>query len=280
MNVTSKEKQIQILKLLVEGNSIRSIERITDVHRDTIIRLLVRTGDKCQEIMDKYLRDFHCNQIQVDEIWTFVRKKQKRLRGIERYDLNLGDQYVFVALDAETKLVPCFTVGKRDAGTTIKFLFALKERLNGNGRIQLTSDGYKPYTEAVEMVFGADIDFAQLIKVFGLDHTEKGRYSPPQVTEVLSKIINGNPNPKNICTSFVERQNLTMRMQMRRFTCLTNGFSKKIENLKAALALHFTWYNFIRIHQTLRVTPAMEAGIMNHVWNWEELVFNRASRNS
>lgn len=272
MNLTSKEKQIQVLKALVEGNSIRSTERMIGIHRDTIMRLLVRTGDKCQGIMDKYLRDFHCNQIQVDEIWTFVRKKQKRLKGIERFNLDLGDQYVFVALDAETKLVPCYTVGKRGTETTIKFLFALKEKLNGNGRIQLTSDGYKPYTEAVEMVFGADIDFAQLIKVFTLDYAEKGRYSPPQVTEVLSKIINGNPNPKNICTSFVERQNLTMRMQMRRFTRLTNAFSKKIENLKAALALHFTWYNFIRIHQTLRVTPAMEAGIMNHVWNWRELL--------
>lgn len=273
MNVTPKEKQIQVLNALIEGCSIRSTERMTGVHRDTITRLLVRTGERCQAIMDKYLRGFHCKKIQVDEIWTFVRKKQKRLRGNERFDPSLGDQYVFVALDADSKLIPCFTVGKRNRETTLKFIWELKEKLKGNGRIQLTSDGFQSYIEAIEEAFGADIDFAQLIKVFASDYSEPGRYSPPRVTEVLSKIINGFPDPKHICTSFVERQNLTMRMQMRRFTRLTNAFSKKIENLKAALSLHFAWYNFGRIHRTLKVTPAMEAGITDHIWGWKELAF-------
>lgn len=272
MNTTSIEKQIHVLNALIEGNSIRSTERMTEVHRDTIMRLLVRVGNKCQKIMDDQLQNFHCHRIQVDEIWTFVKKKEKRLTNKERLQGEFGDQYVFVALDADTKLVPNFTVGKRDAETTLEFMIDLYRRLQGNGRIQLTSDGFKPYIEAVEETFGGEIDFAQLIKVFGSVPEQEKRYSPPKVTEVLSKIINGNPEKKHICTSYVERQNLTMRMAMRRFTRLTNGFSKKIENLKAALALHFAYYNFMRIHQTLRVTPAMEAGITDHIWEWGELL--------
>jgi len=272
MNITSKEKQIQVLNALVEGNSIRSTERMTEIHRDTIMRLLVRVGNKCQKIMDDRLCDFHCHRIQVDEIWTFVKKKEKRLTNKEKFDYTLGDQYVFVALDADSKLVPTFVVGKRNTETTLRFIFGLESRLKGNGRIQLTTDGFKSYIEAVEEAFGPDIDFAQLIKLFGSDDAGSGRYSPPKVTEVISKVINGNPNPKFISTSYVERQNLTMRMQIRRFTRLTNGFSKKIENLKAALALHFAYYNFMRIHQTLRVTPAMEAGITEHIWEWGKLL--------
>lgn len=272
MNVTPKEKQIQILKALVEGNSIRSTERMTDVHRDTIMRLLVRVGDNCKRLMDKRLRGFHCKLIQVDEIWTFVKKKQKKLKGIEQTDHTIGEQYVFVALDADTKLVPTFAVGKRDSETTLNFLIDLHDRLKGNGRIQITSDGFKPYIEAIEHTFGANIDFAQLIKIYGFVDSGRGRYAPPQVTEVISTVVSGNPNPKKISTSYVERQNLTIRMQMRRFTRLTNAFSKKLKNLKAALALHFAWYNFGRIHQTLRVTPAMEAGITDHIWNMDEIL--------
>ncbi len=257
MNITPKERQIQVLNALVEGNSIRSTERMTEVHRDTIMILLVRVGNKCQKIMDNRLCDFHCRRIQVDEIWTFVKKKEKRLTNKERLQGEFGDQYVFVALDAET---------------TLEFMIDLYRRLQGNGRIQLTSDAFKPYIEAVEEAFGGEIDFAQLIKVFGSIPEQEKRYSPPKVMEVLSKIINVNPERKYNCTSYVERQNLTMRMQIRRFTRLTNGFSKKIENLKAALALHFAHYNFMRIHKTLRVTPAMEAGITDHVWEWEELL--------
>jgi IS1 family transposase len=271
MNVTPKEKQLQVLSALVEGNSIRSIERMFDVHRDTITRLLVRVGNNCQKIMDEQLQGFHCRQIQVDEIWTFVKKKEKRLTQKERLNSDLGDQFVFVALDADTKLVPCFAIGKRTKETTLSFLMNLQDKLKSNGRIQLTTDGFKPYIEAVERTFGPDVDYAQLIKVFGTEYAGFGRYSPPKVTEVLSTVINGKPDPKHISTSYVERQNLTMRMQIRRFTRLTNGFSKKIENLRAALALHFVHYNFMRIHKTLRITPAMEAKITDHIWKWAEI---------
>jgi len=272
MSVTSIEKQIQILKALVEGNSIRSTERMTETHRDTIMRLLVRTGQKCQRTMDDLLKGFHCERVQVDEIWTYVKKKEKKLSDKEKLQGILGDQYVFVALDADTKLIPVFAVGKRNSETTLNFIIELYHRLQGNGRIQLTSDGYKPYIEAVEEIFGNEIDFAQLIKVYGSVPEQEKRYSPPRITEVLSKIINGNPDKSFICTSHVERQNLTMRMAMRRFTRLTNAFSKKLENLKVALSLHFAHYNFLRVHQTLRVTPAMEAGITDHVWEWKELL--------
>lgn len=271
MNVTPKEKQIQVLSALVEGNSIRSTERMTGVHRDTIMRLLVRVGANCQRSMNKHLRDFHCKRIQADEIWTFVKKKKGVMTKAERRDRSVGDQYVFVALDPDTKLVPVFFVGKRDLETTFRFMLKLQTKLKNNGRIQLTTDGLSAFRAAVEETFGLDIDFAQLTKVFASDYTEPGRYAPPRIREVLSRVINGNPKPEHVSTSHVERQNLTMRMQMRRFTRLTNAFSKKLENLKAALSLHFWHYNFMRVHRTLRVTPAMEAGITDHVWGWDEL---------
>jgi IS1 family transposase len=274
MNNLSIEKKEQILTALIEGNSIRSTERMTNVHRDTIMRLLVRAGNECKEALDKYLIGFHCSKIQVDEIWTFCKKKEKQLIGLEKFNPNLGDQYVFVAIDADTKLIPAFVIGKRDITTALKLMTELKNKLNGNGRIQLTTDGLRAYIDTVEQIFGADIDYAQLIKVYGVDQRDETSYSPPKVKEVLSKVINGNPDSGFISTSYVERQNLTMRMQMRRFTRLTNGFSKKIENLKAALALHFAHYNFIRVHRTLKVTPSMEAGITDHVWGWKELLAN------
>lgn len=272
MNVTPIEKQIQALNALVEGCSIRSTERMTDMHRDTIMRLMVRVGQQCQKTMDTLLRGFHCEHMEVDEIWSFVKKKERRLKPEEKALAVYGDQYVFVALDADTKLVPAFTVGKRNGITTLAFLQQLQTKLKGNGRIQLTSDGFESYISAVEETSGADIDYAMLIKIYGSVPESEKRYSPPQVTEVLSKIINGMPDPKRICTSFVERQNLTMRMAMRRFTRLTNAFSKKLENLKAAVALHFAHYNFMRVHSTLRVTPAMEAKITDHIWSFPEIL--------
>jgi len=243
---------------------------MTGSHRDTIMRLLCCAGEKCQEVMDTKIKGFHAKQIQVDEIWTYVGKKEKRLRLHEKFSDN-GDQFVFVALDADSKLVPSFIVGKRNTQTALELLYDLKHKLNGNGRIQLTTDGFKPYLEAVENVFGSEIDFAQVVKVFASDIVGPGRYSPPRVTETISTVINGNPDPDKISTSYVERQNLTMRMQIRRFTRLTNAFSKKLENLKAALALHFAHYNFMRVHSTLRITPAMEAGLTDHVWEWEDI---------
>jgi IS1 family transposase len=274
MNALKPEKKLAVLSALVEGNSIRSTERMTGVHRDTIMRLLVQVGDRCQAILDERMHGFHCRLIQADEIWTFCRKKEQRLTEDEENNPELGDQYVFVALDPESKLIPTFLVGKRDTATAHRFTHALRARLNGNGRIQLTTDELRAYLTAVEEAFGADVDYAQLVKVYGSEPAGDGRYAPPRVTEVVSTPITGNPDPGHICTSHVERQNLTIRMMCRRFTRLTNAFSKKLANLKAALALHFAFYNFCRIHQTLRVTPAMAAGVTDRVWGLEELLTN------
>ena len=272
MNCLKMEKKLAVISALVEGNSIRSIERMTGIHRDTIMRLLVSVGEKCTTILDQNLKSFHSKLIEADEIWTFVRKKERRLTDEERLNPELGDQYVFVALDAETKLVPTFLVGKRDGETALRFMIDLQNRLTGNGSIQLKTDGLRAYIDAVEQTFGADIDFAQVIKVFSAENPGPGRYSPPKVSGIISTIINGNPDRNLISTSYVERQNLTMRMAIRRFTRLTNGFSKKLANLKAALALHFAHYNFVRIHRTLRVTPAMQAGVTGRLWELEDLL--------
>lgn len=268
MNTLRLEKKLAIVSALVEGNSIRSIERMTKVHRDTIMRLLCFVGDKCQELLNKKMKNINAKKIQVDEIWTFVKKKQKRVNGGDGREV--GDQYVFVALEADTKLIPSYTVGKRDFETAFSFLRDLQQRLNS--RIQLTSDGFRAYKDTVDMTFGTDVDFAQLVKIYYPSEAKRERYSPGEIIEIVSKSVMGNPDPKQISTSYVERQNLTMRMQMRRFTRLTNGFSKKLKNLKATLALHFAYYNFVRVHSSLRVTPAMEAGITDHVWSLRELL--------
>lgn len=215
------------------------------------------------------MRQLPCKRLQCDEIWTFVAKKAKRVRKDDPAEF--GDQWIFVALDADSKLIPAFYVGKRSSMNTQLFIRDLHPRMAN--RIQLTTDAYIFYRKAAEESFGADVDFAQLTKLYG-DYGQFGdeRYSPPRITEVISKIRQGNPDPKHVSTSFVERQNLTMRMQLRRLTRLTNAFSRKLENLKAAVALHFAHYNFCRIHSSLRVTPAMEAGLTNRVWNIAELV--------
>jgi IS1 family transposase len=272
MNALKIERKLAVLSALLEGNSIRSVERMTGVHRDTIMRLLNRVGDNCLTILDRQMRGFHSRLIQVDEIWTFVRKKEQRLKAEEKQNPEIGDQYVFVALDAETKLIPVFTVGKRNGETASRFMGELKERLNGNGRIQLTTDGFRAYIQAVENNFGSDVDYAQLVKLFGSEPAGFGRYAPPKVKEAVSTVINGAPDKKHISTSYVESHNLTMRMQIRRFTRLTNAFSKKLQNLKSALALYFAHYNFCRIHRTLRVTPAMEAGVTNRLWSIGDLL--------
>jgi IS1 family transposase len=208
--------------------------------------------------------------LQIDEIWTFVQKKARHVRKDDSPEL--GDQWVFVAIDAETKLVPSFIIGKRHREVANTFLCDLYHRISN--RVQITTDGLRHYTEGVPEAFGSDVDFAQLVKLFGDygQHDAAGRYSPSPIVEVISKVRTGNPDPRHISTSFVERQNLTMRMQLRRFTRLTNAFSKKLSHLKAAVALHFAYYNFCRVHSSLRVTPAMEAGIANHIWNITELL--------
>ncbi len=252
--------------------SIRSIERITNTHRDTIMRLMVRIGNGCEKLLEDNMKGFHSKYLQADEIWTFIGKKEKRLNKKEKKNPELGDQYIFVALDAQSKLIPVYTVGKRTIKTTNKFMSELKAKLNGNGRIQLTTDQFNPYEDIVDKHFGCDIDYAQQTKFYVSEPDSKGRYSPPRVSEVISKKIQGNPDDKHISTSLVERHNLTMRMQLRRFTRLTNAFSKKLENLKASLALYFAHYNFMRIHTSIRMTPAMEAGITDHIWDWNEVL--------
>jgi IS1 family transposase len=263
MNTLRTDKKVAVIASLLEGNSIRSTERMTGVHRDTICRLLVETGDHCADLMDGTMHNLRCGFIQADEIWCYVGKKDKRLR--EGDSSELGSQWVFVAMDEETKLVPVFTVGKRTEETTWYFIDELAKRIAN--RIQLTTDGFHFYRRAVEDTFGSEIDFAQLIKLYGQygQHDADAKYSPSPIVEVISKVRQGDPDLDRICTSHVERQNLTMRMQMRRFTRLTNAFSKKLTNLKAACALHFAHYNFCRVHSSLRVTPAMAAGVCNHI---------------
>ena len=220
-------------------------------------------------MLDRRMRDLECRNIQVDEIWCYVGKKQKQLTLADRkYRPELGDNYVFVALDADTKLVPYHRIGKRNRKSAIRFMQSLAMRLNNH--VQITTDAFQPYYDAVEIAFGDNADYAQLHKHY-IKERER-RYSPPTITGVFHRIMTGNPHVRGISTSYVERQNLTMRMQMRRFTRLTNGFSKKLENLRASIALHFANYNFCRIHQTLRCTPAMEAGITRRLWNIEDLL--------
>jgi IS1 family transposase len=251
MNRTPLTRRTQVVSALVEGNSIRSTERMTGTHRDTIMRLLVEVGAGCERLLNERMRDLSCQRLQVDEVWSFVAKKQRHLTTTDD-PRRVGDVWTFVALDADTKLVPCYRIGKRDLPTASAFLADLSDRLMN--RVQLSSDALAAYVEATEQAFGANVDYGQIVKAYEADPIGPGRYSPPHVVSVDRMPVAGAPELAHISTSFVERQNLTMRMSMRRFTRLTNAFSKKIENLKAAVALHFAWYNFCRVHKTLRVT--------------------------
>jgi IS1 family transposase len=269
MNRLSLSRRAQIINCLVEGNSIRSTERMTDTHRDTVMRLGVEVGTGCAALADEQMRDLACRRIQCDEIWSFCRMKQARIpRGSDR--TKIGDQWTFVAIDAETKLVPSYLVGKRTRENAVAFMTDLSGRLSN--RIQISSDALRSYVDAVELAFGADVDYGQIVKFYDAEPIGPGRYGPPRVTGAERTVITGNPDQAHISTSHVERQNLTMRMNMRRFTRLTNAFSKKFENLQAAVALHFAHYNLVRLHKTLRVTPAMAAGVTNRLWSLEELV--------
>lgn len=269
MNRLPLDRRIQIINALVEGNSIRSTERMTETHRDTIVRLMVQVGTGCRKWMDETLNDLTCRRIQVDEIWCFVGKKERHMTK-EDDRRRVGDQWTYVAIDPETKLVPSWLVGKRDLRTAGAFLQDLQTRLVN--RVQLSSDGLNNYVPAVEHAFGADVDYGQIVKYYEAEPIGPGRYSPPKVSGVDRTAFNGTPDPRHISTSHVERQNLTMRMSMRRFTRLTNAFSKKIENLRAAVDLHFAHYNMVRVHKSLRVTPAMAAGVSNRLVTLSELV--------
>ena len=269
MKQISNEQRAQIVACICEGNSIRATARLTGISKNTISRLLIELGDACIDYQDRTLRNLRCKRIQCDETWSFVYAKEKNIPAEKKGEFGYGDVWTWTAIDAETKLIPSFMVGKRDARSANAFVDDLKSRLTS--RVQLTTDGLKVYLDAVEGAFGADIDYAQLIKIYGASQ-EEVRYSPAECIGCERKRVQGNPDPKHISTSYVERQNLTMRMSMRRFTRLTNAFSKKQKNHLATVAIYFMYYNFGRIHQTIRCTPAMEAGVSDHVWSYEEII--------
>jgi len=270
MNRLSIDERARIIAALVEGNSIRSICRMTGHEKRPVTRLLVDVGTACYRYQDRVFRNLKCRRLQCDEIWSYVGCKQKNVTPKMAEQRVVGDAWVWVAIDADTKLVPCWLVGDRGAGSATEFIADLERRLAH--RVQLTTDGHKVYLNAVIDAFADEVDYAQLVKYFGNEPEPQKRYSPAVCTGAEKIIRLGDPEPRYISTSYVERQNLTMRMSMRRFTRLTNGFSKKIENHEAAVALHYMHYNFARIHQTLRVTPAMQAGLSDHVWSFEEIV--------
>src|SRR3954453_11867618 len=271
MNKLDTAKRAQIVSAIVEGCSIRSTVRMTGASKNTIAKLLVELGAACSRYMDEHFRNLKCQRIQVDELWSFVGCKQKNvtIAKIER-DGICGDIWTWIAIDADTKLVPSFVLGQRDPATARDFMEDLACRLAS--RVQLTSDGLKAYLTAVNKAFGNEIDYAMLVKIYG--NTEEGqkRYSPAECIGCERKRIKGNPDPKHISTSYVERQNLTVRMSLRRFTRLTNAFSKKIENHAAALAIFYMHYNFVRIHQSLRITPAMAAGVTDRLWEISDVI--------
>jgi IS1 family transposase len=269
MNVLPIEKQVQIISALVEGNSIRATARTVGVEHKTVMRVLLRVGDRCGQILNERMRRLPSKIVQLDEIWTYCGKHERFVTQDDN-PVEVGDQYVFIAMDSESKAVINFCVGKRNGANTWSFVQDLKQRLAN--RVQLTTDGFRPYVNAIEDAFGADIDYAMLIKVYTELGGQDRRYSPGEIVNALPIPVTGDPKQHLISTSHIERQNLTIRMQLRRFTRLTNAFSKKLDNLKAACALHFAWYNFCRIHSTLRVTPAMASGVADSVWDIQQLL--------
>ncbi len=272
MNRLDTHGRAQIIRCLAEGNSIRSTVRITGFSKNTVTKLLLDMALVCADYQDKAFRNLACKRLQLDEIWSFCYAKQKNVPTGKQGEFGYGDVWTWTAIDADTKLIPSWFIGRRDAGCATAFIQDLASRLAS--RVQITTDGLKSYVNAVEDAFGSDVDYAQLVKLYGeskIDSPER-KYSPSECTGTRTHITSGDPELGHISTSFVERANLTMRMQMRRFTRLTNGFSKKIQNHAAAVAMYFMYYNFCRVHQTLRVTPAMEAGVSDHVWAVEEMV--------
>lgn len=269
-NVLPIEKQVMAVAALAEGNSIRSVEAMTSIHRDSIMRLGVKVGNACRQLMNDQMRGLECRHIQVDEIWGFVGCKQRNVDPDNNAE-GRGDVWTFVALDPETKLVPTYLVGRRDWEDTNAFVHDLSSRMKN--RIQLSSDGMNQYLNTVEDAFGTDVDYGQIVKVYGGNDVEaQRRYSPAPVTSVSKKAICGEPDLETVSTSHVERQNLTTRMRNRRLTRLTNGFSKKLENFRASMGLTYGYYNYVKVHRTLRCTPAMEAGVSNRLWTVRDFV--------
>lgn len=270
-NVLSTEKRAAIVSALVEGMSVRATARMLDVSKDTVQKLSLELGEACIRYMDETLRDLPCKRLQVDEVWAFCHAKAKNVPADKQGVFGYGDVWAFTAIDADTKLIPSFLVGSRDAGCAYEFMQDLAGRLSG--RVQLTTDGLKAYVSAVEDAFGGEIDYAQLVKIYGAaPEGPEVRYSPADCIGAEKHAISGCPDAAHVSTSYVERHNLTLRMSIRRYTRLTNGHSKKLRNHTAALGLFLCYYNFCRIHRTLRVTPAMAAGVTTRVWSIEELV--------
>jgi IS1 family transposase len=270
MNRLTNERRAQILGMMVEGNSIRSIVRMSGASKNTIIKLLEDAGEAFSEYQDRVFHDLSCKRLQLDEIWAFCYAKQRNVMLAKAAPEDAGDLWTWVAIDAETKLVPSWRIGDRSGATAIEFVCDLSRRLAS--RVQVTSDGHRAYIEAIEAGFGANVDYAQLIKLYGEVPHPAGRYSPAAIQGTKTYCCTGKPDPAHISTSYVERQNLTMRMSMRRFTRLTNGFSKKTENHGHSVAIHFMHYNFVRIHQSLRITPAMAAGVTAKLWSLTDMV--------
>jgi IS1 family transposase len=270
MNRLATDKRISVISALVEGTSVNATCRMTGVAKHTVLKLLRDLGCASASYHDKAVRNIRVRRIQCDEIWAFVYAKQKNVT-LEQMRQGAGDVWTWTAIDADTKLIVSYMLGDRGASTAQSFMRDVAGRVAN--RFQLTTDGHRVYADAVESAFGADIDYAMLVKIYGASNDNpESRYSPATCIGCRTGVLNGDPDPQHISTSFVERQNLSMRMGMRRFTRLTNGFSKKIENHGHMVALYFMHYNFCRIHKTLRVTPAMEAGIANHAWSVEELL--------
>lgn len=272
-NVLNKDKQIAIIAALAEGSSIRGIERMTGVHRDTIMRLGVRVGRGCARLLDQKMRNLDCNRIEVDEIWGFIGKKKGHVTEYD--DPTFGDVWTYCAIDAETKLVPShLVVSRRNLPNTITFISDLALRLNN--RIQLSSDAMNAYADAIDMVFGREIDYAQIVKTYGTDESKysnpERKYSPSRILASEKVWIQGKPNPKHVSTSYVERLNASTRLHVKRLNRLTLAFSKKLENFEAAVALNFASHNFVRTHRTLKMTPAMAAGVENNFWSYGDLV--------
>ena len=269
------DKAVQCLQLLIEGCSVRSTERITGVHRDTILDLLVLAGEKCERLLDEKLRNLTVRDVQCDEMWGYVGMKEKTKKEYGLAESTLGDAYTFVAIERRTKLVIAWHLGRRTARDTVEFTEKIYKAVEGTtNRFQLTTDGFNAYPDAVAYSLGTRVDFSQLVKIYAQPEQGGGerRYSPAEVVAAIPTPVFGNPDPERISTSHVERQNLTMRMMMRRLTRLTNAFSKKWGNLRAALALHFAYYNFCRIHKTIRCTPAMQAGIAKTIWTLQDVL--------
>lgn len=264
MNRLSNDDRAKILHMLCEGMSIRAITRLTGASKNTVAKLLIDAGKACAAYHDANVRNVNATRVQVDEIWSFTYAKEKNVATAKGAPEGAGDTWTWTAIDADNKLILSYLVGGRDAEYAVAFIQDLAERVAN--RFQLTSDGLHAYVGAVEDAFGGDIDFAQLVKIYGNPRGAPGRYSPAECTGIRKRTVEGQPDADHVSTSYVERSNLTMRMHMRRFTRLTNAFSKKVENHAHAVALHMMYYNFVRIHKTLRVTPAMAAGVSDRLW--------------